>query len=237
MRKLGAIALVLTMPTLACNKPDTAPSASSAAPTSPPQTASTTAPPKAEAPAQGKATVGQPAPDFELTGLDGAKASLSDSKGKIVVLEWFNPDCPYVKAAHGKGTLNGMAKKMKEKYGDRLVWLAVNSGAEGRQGHGDETNRAGKEKFGIDYPVLYDPSGKVGRAYGATNTPHMFVIDEKGTLVYAGALDNTGSGDPEDAEPELVNFVSNALEDVSAGKPVRKSQTRAWGCSVKYANN
>ena len=98
------------------------------------------------------AAVGQPAPDFELTGLDGAKAKLSDHKGKIVVLEWFNPDCPYVRMSHTKGSLKGSANSWNAK--DSVVWLAVNSGAPGKQGYGAETNKAGVARFGLQYPVL-----------------------------------------------------------------------------------
>lgn len=239
LRVHSAIAVILA--TSACSKPEPgpepmAPTSASPDPAKDP-TASATAKPGAVAAGTNTAAVGQPSPDFELTGLDGAKAKLSDHRGKIVVLEWFNPDCPYVKNAHSIGSLKGLAKKMKETYGDDLVWLAVNSGAEGKQGHGDDTNRAGKEKYGIDYPILYDADGKVGKAYGATNTPHMYVIDKTGTLVYAGALDNTGSGDPEDAEPELINYVDKALGDLKAGRAVSQAETKAWGCGVKYAKH
>ena len=178
--------------------------------------------------------VGNTAPDFSLTGLGGESVKLSALRGKVVVLEWFNPDCPFVKNAHNIGTLKGMAKKVREEHPD-VVWLAINSGAEGKQGHGENTNRAGKDKFGIDYPILFDANGKVGRAYGATNTPHMYVIDKEGTVRYAGALDNTGSGDPEDASP-VVSYVADALADLAAGREVRTPETKAWGCSVKYAS-
>jgi peroxiredoxin len=224
---------------LACSKPDQKPATPTSA--SPDPVASVGASgssdtkPAAAPTVTGKAEIGKPAPDFELSGLGGAKAKLSDHKGKIVVLEWFNPDCPFVKNAHTVGSLKGMAAKMKERYGDDLVWLAINSGAPGKQGHGDETNQKGKDAFGIDYPILYDPEGAVGKAYGATNTPHMYVIDEKGKLVYAGGLDNTMSGDPEDAQPGLINYVANALEDLAAGRAVKTPKSEAWGCSVKYA--
>ena len=104
----------------------------------------------------------------------------------------------------------------------------------GRQGHGDKTNQAGKERFGIDYPILYDSDGKVGRMYGAQRTPHMYVIDKEGKLAYRGALDSS-RGDAEDAE-QLVNYLADALADLSEGKPVRKAETKAWGCTVKYAS-
>jgi peroxiredoxin len=178
------------------------------------------------------AKVGQPAPDFELTSMAGDKVRLSSFKGKTVVLEWFNPDCPFVRQAHTMGTLKGMGSREQN---NGVVWLAINSAAVGQQGHGKETNQAGKERFGIDYPILFDEDGKVGKQYGATNTPHMYVINSEGTLVYMGALDNSRSGDPEDAEPELINYVADALAAVAEKRPVTTAETKAWGCSVKYA--
>ncbi len=114
-----------------------------------------------------------------------------------------------------------------------MVWLAINSGAQGKQGHGPETNRAGKQRFGIDYPILLDEAGTVGRSYQATNTP---LIDPQGVLVYAGALDNTRGGELEDAGPH-VHYVASALADLAAARPVRTASTEAYGCSVKYAKN
>jgi peroxiredoxin len=179
----------------------------------------------------GTATLGRPAPDFTLPSLDGPPVRLADHRGRIVVLEWINPDCPFVRAAHQKGSLKDMAARNRE----RVVWLAVNSGAPGKQGHGVETNRAGKTRFAIDHPILIDERGEVGRAYGARHTPHMFVVDREGLLVYRGAIDNTGSGDPEDASP-LVNYVEEAIAAAEAGRPVARAETEAWGCSVKYAD-
>jgi len=182
----------------------------------------------------GGATVGAAAPDFTLKDLDGKQVKLSDYKGKVVVLEWFNPGCPFVKAAHTKGSLKDTAQRQTK---NGVVWLAINSGAPGKQGAGVDTNREGKKTFGLDHPVLLDESGQAGRAYGATNTPHMFVIDKNGTLVYAGAIDNSPDG--EGASPtggKLINYVDAALEDVAAGRPVKTSNTKAYGCSVKYGN-
>lgn len=178
------------------------------------------------------AVLGKSAPDFTLKGLDGSQVRLSDHKGKIVVLEWFNPECPFVRQAHTEGQLKGMAARYRA---DGIVWLAVNSNAEGKQGNGVDANREGKERFAMDYPVLLDEDGKVGRAYGAERTPHMYVIDDKGVLVYRGAIDNTQGGDAEDV-PTVVNYVADAIADVKAGKPVRQAQTEAWGCTVKYSN-
>jgi peroxiredoxin len=180
------------------------------------------------------AEVGQPAPDFTLTDLDGKVHKLSDHKGKIVVLEWFNPGCPYVVASHTKGSLVDTAARQSK---DGVVWLAVNSGAPGKQGHGVETNRAAVRAWAITNPVLIDESGSVGKAYGATNTPHMFVVGKDGKLAYKGAIDNSPDG--ERGSPQggvLVEYVSAAVADLSAGRPVRTPQTKAYGCGVKYAN-
>jgi peroxiredoxin len=180
-----------------------------------------------------KAEVGRPAPDFALKDLDGNDVRLSSFKGKRVVLEWFNPGCPFVKAAHTKGSLRDAARR-HTKAG--VVWLAVNSGAPGKQGAGVEVNRAGVRTFGMEHPVLVDESGVVGRAYGATNTPHMMVVDEKGTLVYRGAIDNSPDGEGESApDGKLVGYVDAALADLAAGRPVAVAETKAYGCGVKYA--
>jgi len=177
---------------------------------------------------------GAPAPAFTLTDLDGKAVSLADAKGKVVVLEWFNPSCPFVQRSHTKGSLKGMAKK---ETGDGVVWFAINSGAPGREGTGVEVNRAAQKEYGLPHTILLDESGAVGKEYGATNTPNMFVIDSKGTLVYRGAIDN--SPDAVGQSPEggtLVNYVEQALEDVAAGRAVRTPATKPYGCSVKYGS-
>jgi peroxiredoxin len=180
------------------------------------------------------ADVGQPAPDFALQDLDGKVHRLSDLKGKVVVLEWFNPGCPYVVASHTKGSLVDAAAR-QQKAG--VVWLAVNSAAPGKQGHGVDTNRAAAKAWGISHPILLDEDGKVGKAYGATNTPHLFVIGKDGKLAYKGAVDNSPDG--ERGSPEggaLVEYVPAALADLAAGRAVRSAETKPYGCSVKYAN-
>jgi peroxiredoxin len=195
---------------------------------------STTAQPQQPA-APTAAAIGAPAPDFELTDTEGKTHKLSSFKGKRVVLEWFNPGCPFVKASHTKASLKDFPKTA---IGQGVVWLAINSGAPGKQGHGVEANREGKTKLGVDYPVLLDPDGKVGKLYSATNTPHMYVVDEKGVLVYRGAIDNSPDGDgtsPDDGK--LVNHVEMALADLAAGNAVRKAETKAYGCSVKYGSH
>jgi peroxiredoxin len=180
------------------------------------------------------ATVGKPAPDFTLKGLDGKDVKLSSLKGKTVVLEWFNPGCPYVKKSHSVGSLVGTAAK-HTKAG--VVWLAINSGGAGKQGADPKDNAAAVKTWSLAHPVLLDPTGATGKAYGATNTPHMFVIDSKGTLVYAGAIDNSRDGEgksPEGGTP--VNYVDAALEDIAAKRAVKTATTKAYGCGVKYGS-
>ncbi len=178
------------------------------------------------------ARLGAAAPDFQLPDLEGKLLTLSSFRGKTVVLEWFNPDCPFVKASHTKGSLIDTAVR-HERNG--VVWLAINSGAKGKQGHGVEANRDGKQRFNLAHPVLLDETGAVGRAYAAAHTPHMYVIDPKGVLVYRGAIDNSPDGEGESPTGgKLVNYIDAAVADIAAGKPVATPETEAYGCSVKY---
>jgi peroxiredoxin len=178
------------------------------------------------------AEIGKTAPGFTLQDLDGRSVRLADFRGKTVVLEWFNPQCPFVRMSHTKGSLkDAAARHMK----DGVVWLGIDSAASGKQGYDVDTIRGSVKLFGLSHPILRDTSGAVGHLYGATNTPHMFVIDRAGTLVYGGAIDN--SPDAEGASPQggtLVNYVDAALDDMAAGRPVRVSRTKAYGCGVKY---
>lgn len=181
-----------------------------------------------------KAEIGSKAPAFELPDLDGKTVRLSEHQGKVVVLEWFNPECPFVRASHTKGSLVNTAERL-QKQG--IVYLAINSGAPGKQGHGVEANRAGARAFNLQHPILLDESGAVGKAYGATNTPHLFVIDAQGTLVYGGAVDNSPDGEGESPEGgKLVSYVEQAVTAVLAGQPVPTPSTKAYGCSVKYGS-
>jgi peroxiredoxin len=180
------------------------------------------------------AEVGKPAPDFTLKDLDGKDVRLSSFKGKTVVLEWFNPNCPFVKASHTKGSLKDTAAR-QTKAG--VVWLAVNSSAAGKEGNGLDANRAGATKWAMTHPILLDESGTVGKMYGATNTPHLMVIDDKGTLVYRGAVDNSPDGEGESPTGgKLVSYVDTALADVAANRPVATAETKAYGCGVKYGH-
>jgi peroxiredoxin len=177
------------------------------------------------------ASVGAPAPDFVLPDLDGNKVRLSLFKGKTVVLEWFNPGCPFVRASHTKGSLREAAKKHPD-----VVWLAINSGAPGKQGHGVDANKEAAQKFGMSHPILMDEDGAVGKRYGATNTPHMYVIDKDGVLVYRGAIDNSPDGEGESPTGgRLVSYVDAALADLASGKKPATAETKAYGCGVKYA--
>jgi peroxiredoxin len=182
----------------------------------------------------GPADVGRPAPDFTLRDLDGHDVHLSSFRGKTVVLEWFNPKCPFVNASHTKGSLNGTAARH---LAEGIVWLGVDSSAPGKQGYEPDDIRDGARRFGLTHPILRDETGAVGHAYGATNTPNMFVIDKNGTLVYAGAIDNSPDGDGESPQGgPLMNYVDAALADLAAGRPVRTARTKAYGCGVKYGS-
>lgn len=177
----------------------------------------------------GPARPGQPAPAFTLPDLDGRKVSLSDYAGHTVVLEWFNPGCPFVRYAHGDGPLETLPQKW---IGQGVTWLAINSGAPGKQGTGVDTNKAAVGEFGMSYPVLLDESGTTGRAYGARSTPTMVVIDGKGVVAYLGALDNAPLGKPEGGT--FRGLLDAALTDLSAGRAVATPSSQAYGCSVKY---
>lgn len=218
----------------ACDRSETAKPVQSAEQVSAPARAHPAAAAESEPPRP--AMVGQAAPDFALQDLDGKTRRLSDYHGKTVVLEWFNPECPFVRLSHTKGSLKGLADKYADDHS--VVWLAVNSGGEGRQGYGVEKNREGVNTYGIKHPVLLDPRGQVGHAYGATNTPHMFIIDPNGTLAYAGAIDNSPDAEGQSASGRtLINYVAQALDELARGKPVSVPTTKAYGCSVKYAKN
>jgi len=177
--------------------------------------------------------LGAAAPDFALKDLRGEVVRLSAFRGKTVVLEWFNPECPFVRYAHKRGMLKNT---MRPRFGPRgkVVWLAINSGGPGRQGHGARVNRSGKIDLKLTYPVLVDEDGRVGRSYGASRTPEIFVVDPSGTLIYRGAPDDTQGGDISPGM-RVRNFVTEALEDLRNRRAIRTSSAAAYGCSVKYA--
>jgi peroxiredoxin len=171
------------------------------------------------------ATVGQAAPEFSVRDQDGREVDLGKLRGKIVVLEWTNPDCPFVQRHYRAKTMNTLADRFKDRD---VVWLAVNSTS-----YMDAAkDRAWRTEQGFSYPVLDDRAGAVGGAYGAKTTPHMFVIDKTGTVVYQGAIDDDAAGANEGS---ARNYVAEALDDVTTGKPVRVAETKPYGCSVKYS--
>ena len=177
--------------------------------------------------------VGQAAPDFSLTDLNGQKQSLSAYKGRTVVLEWVNPECPFVQK-HYQGSGN-MPATQKLAQAEGVVWLSINSGYPGSEGDFAPADIVAWQKKTGAVPTAYcrDPDGKVGRLYDARHTPTMFVVNPEGTLVYAGGIDDINSANPADIA-RAHNYVTAALADLKAGKPVAKATTRAYGCSVKY---
>lgn len=173
------------------------------------------------------------APDFSLTGTDGKTHSLAEFKGKYVVLEWTNPGCPFVRKHYDSGNL----PKLQAEYTKKgVVWLAINSSAEGAEGY-LAPDAAKKATDGGDYKsvsaLLTDADGKVGHLYGATNTPDMFVINPAGKIVYEGAIDSIASADKGDIA-KATNYVQVGLDESLAGKPVSKTMSKPYGCSVKY---
>jgi len=177
------------------------------------------------------AQVGDSAPDFTLTDLDGNKHTLSEftAQGNIVVLEWFNPTCPFVKKHYREDTMT-MVNMEKGYEGQDIVWLRINSARAGNSTGDIDLNKQTAEKWGITTPILLDVEGTVGRAYGAKRTPEMYVIDTAGKLVYHGAIDNR----PDAAEAGDVNYVKNAVAETLAGKPVSNAENKPYGCGVKY---
>ncbi|HZP59404.1 MAG TPA: thioredoxin family protein [Opitutaceae bacterium] len=180
-----------------------------------------------------KVKVGQPAPDFTLTDINGQTHSLSEYKGKTVVLEWNNPDCPFVKKHYESGNIPGLQKSATA---DGVVWLVINSGATGKEGadYTPEQIKAWLQKnSAAPTAYCYDHDGKVGHLYNAKTTPDMYVINPDGILVYDGAIDSIRSADISDIA-KATNYVKAALEAVKAGQPVPTPVSRPYGCSVKY---
>lgn len=180
------------------------------------------------------AKLGEAAPDFTVTDqLNGKALKLSSLRGKPVVLEWNNFKCPFVKAHYEKGAMQNL---QKEAITHGAAWISINSSAEGKEGHLDDAaavKKAVAEHHSNTEHYLLDHDGKIGRAYGATTTPHMFVIDAKGTLVYQGAINDKPSTDPDDIG-KAHNYVSAALASLKAEKTVAPAHTQPYGCGVKY---
>lgn len=186
------------------------------------------------APALAKVSVGQPAPDFTLTDSNGKSHSLSEYKGKVVVLEWNNPECPFVGKHYGSGN---MQKQQAAATADGVIWLTINSSATGKQGDitGAEANAYVAKVGGRQTAYLLDPSGQVGHLYGARTTPHMYVIDKSGALRYMGGIDSIKSTDKDDIA-KATQYVPQALRELAAGKPVSMPTAEPYGCGVKYGS-
>ena len=179
--------------------------------------------------------VGSAAPDFSLNDAKGKTHSLSQYKGKYIVLEWFNPECPFVKKHYGGGHMQNLQKEFTDKG---VTWLTIDSNAPGTEGslspeQAEKVTSAWKMH---ETAFLLDPDGKVGRAYGAKNTPNMVIINPEGKIIYQGAIDSKATPNPADI-PSSTNYVKVALEESLAGKPVSNPKTKPYGCSVKYKSS
>jgi hypothetical protein len=181
---------------------------------------------------QTKAAIGQAAPNFTAKDVNSKTVSLADFKGKTVVLEWVNPGCPFVRKHYSGGN---MQSTQQDALAKNVVWLAINSTD---VMHSDYLSPAQlsawmKEQKAPAIHTLMDEDGKIGMAYGARTTPHMYIVDGKGVLVYAGGIDNIPSSSAADI-PKATNYVKVALGEMASGKPLTNSVTRPYGCSVKY---
>ncbi len=186
------------------------------------------------APLAAKPVIGQAAPSFSTLDSHGKTQTLSDYKGRIVVLEWNNPECPFVRKHYGAGN---MQQQQAEAGAAGVVWLTVNSGAPGKQGQLDAAgaNEYVARQRGKAAAYVLDGDGRVGQAYAARTTPQMAVIDQHGILRYLGAIDSIASADAEDI-PEATQYVRQALVELAAGKPVSVPTSEPYGCSVKYGS-
>ena len=185
-------------------------------------------------PAAAQARIGAPAPAFTLTDSNSRAVSLTDFKGKTVVLEWTSHECPYV-GKHYRG--NNMQALQKKWTGQGVAWLSVISSGPGMPGHvsPQQANKLTAERGAAPTAVLLDPTGTVGRAYGARTTPHMYVIDGEGALAYMGGIDDQPTARLKDLKTAR-NFVDAALSEIAQGKPVSVTTARAYGCSIKYGS-
>jgi hypothetical protein len=184
-------------------------------------------------PARADVAIGAPAPDFTLTDIDGHAHRLSDYRGRTVVLEWNNPDCPIVHKHYESGNIPGIQKTATS---SGVVWLLINSGAPGKEGadYTADQIKAWLKRYGsVPTAYLRDPDGTVGHLYRAKTTPHLFIITADGRLAYDGAIDSIASTDPSDI-PLAENYVKEALSEIAAGQPVAKPTSRPYGCTVKY---
>ena len=182
-------------------------------------------------PSHAEVKVGAPAPVFSAVNSDGKTVNLNDYRGKTVVLEWTNDGCPYVRKHYGSGNMQALQKK----YGNEVVWLMVNSTAKSAADYEDPAKISGQLKQFGAHPAAYvmDEAGRIGAAYGAKVTPHMYIIDASGKVAYNGAIDDKRSTNPEDVKTSK-NYVAAALDELKAGKPVSVATTAPYGCTVKY---
>jgi peroxiredoxin len=182
--------------------------------------------------ASAQALPGQPAPAFSARDLGGRTVNLADFRGRYVVLEWNNPNCPFVKKHYDSGNMQGLQKRLTA---DNVAWLMVNSTAVGTEDYVDNAAKTAwlKQQGAAPSAVLLDEDGRIGRSYGARVTPHMYVIDPAGTVIYAGAIDDKRSTSAADVKTS-TNYVAQALGEARAGKKVSVASTTAYGCSIKY---
>ncbi|HSQ11309.1 MAG TPA: thioredoxin family protein [Burkholderiaceae bacterium] len=177
-------------------------------------------------------TAGQPAPAFKGTDVSGKPVTLADFKGKYVVLEWNNPNCPFVMKHYDSGNMQALQKR----YGaDNVAWISVNSTSDSHSDYMSPERLAAwfKQQNAAPAAVLMDTKGEIGRAYGAKVTPHMYIVDPKGTVIYAGAIDDKRSANPADVK-SATNYVTAAMTDARSGKPVATASSSAYGCTIKY---
>ena len=176
--------------------------------------------------------VGQQAPDFTLTDTNGKTVRLSDFKGKLVVLEWFNPGCPYVRKHYNSANMQGTQKETGAKG---VVWLAINSTENTSYDYLAPAQLASwvTQQKAAPTQTLMDEEGTVGKAYGARTTPHMYIVNPQGTLIYAGGIDSIASSRPDDIKT-AVNYVKQGVREALAGQPLSNATTRPYGCSIKY---
>ena len=178
------------------------------------------------------AVVGESAPDFTLDDTRGRPTSLSEFHGKYVVIEWFNHQCPFTRKHYDSGNMQALQERFT---GQGVVWLSINSGAAGKEGYTtpEQAEELTRQKRAAPTAVLLDHDGTVGHLYGARTTPHVFLIDPAGRLIYAGALDDKPTVDVQDAA-RAENYLERAFDEAKAGKPISKPLTQPYGCSVKY---
>jgi hypothetical protein len=183
--------------------------------------------------AMANAELNQPAPAFDAVGADGKPLKLDAYKGKTVVLEWTNHECPFVAKHYDSGNIPNL---QKDAAGKGVVWLQVVSSAPGKQGFvdGATAQKLNGNRKAAPAAVLLDADGKIGKLYGAQTTPHIFIVNAAGQLVYKGGIDSIATANKDDL-PKAENYVAAALTAIGAGKPVEKANTKPYGCSIKYA--